>query len=85
MEKEIRQLLAAMLTIMDNCEVTQNEVSWCNNLYDEVVIYCLEDAPDGDYQQSLTEQHSCVMEHEEARRQILQRISNMLVTQNFEE
>lgn len=86
-KEEISRLLEALYSIQESVDkmgVKSKEISWCNDLYDEVKILYLNDTPDGDYQSELYSDLNAneleKMSYEDARKNILNRISNMLQT-----
>lgn len=86
-KREIRDLLDAMYCIQQSVErmgLKSKEISYCNDLHDEILILYLDEEPDGDYQQEVFDDIETgereTLNYEETRMFILNRISNMLQT-----
>lgn len=83
-EHEIHSMLLIMMDLKETLDLDQNQIDWTNDLNDEITVLCLHKPPKGEAQRNiaadpLREKISIT----EAKRMILARMRNMILTQNI--
>lgn len=83
-DHEIHSLLIIMMDLKENLELDQNQIDWTNDLNDEITVLCLNKHPVGTKQRQLSlEPNREKISVTEAKRMILARMRNMILTQNI--
>lgn len=83
-EHEVHSLLNNMMDLKETLDLDQNQMDWTLELNDEVTVLCLKKKPVGTAQRAIANDPLRVkIDVTEAKRMILARMRNMLLTQNI--
>lgn len=86
-KQEVHALANTMMDLKESLSLDQNQIDWTNELFDEVMVFCLKEYPRTKHQKMLKEMldknNGFEKDVTEAKRMILARMRNLLLTQNI--